>query len=355
MIKYSEIQLDQLAIHRVGNKNRAEKNFVSESLFTLSEEMTEDLMKYFIKPLKRSQDYYRFKGEEENYDSHPLHRAASTVFADPTALLAESENILNHLYSQSNHPKIKSGELFVAYFNGILIEDELVAGIGIFKSEQKSSFFDVSEGHNQLVISKKEGIHIEKLDKGCLILNYEGADGYRIVSVDNNNYEANYWLYDFLDVDYVRDESFHTRSYMQLCNDFSEQVIGEAASRNEQVQFLNNSVDYFNKNEVFDTDSFLEAVVPAKDDFEEGFKDNFKDEFKNFQKDYNLPATQNFSISNQALKSESKKLNNLIKLDTRIQIKLDFNNPEGCRDFLEKGYDESKGMSYYKVYFNEES
>ena len=122
---------------------------------------------------------------------------------------------------------------------------------------------------------------------------------------------------------------------------------------------MNNSVDYFNKNEVFDTDSFLEAVIPAKDDFEEGFKENFeekfKDEFRNFQKDYNVPASQNFSISNQTLKSESKKLNNLIKLDTRIQIKLDFNNPEGCRDFLEKGYDESKGMSYYKVYFNEES
>ena len=347
MIKYTEIQLDQLAIHRVGNKNRAEKNFISENLFTLSEEMTEDFLKYFIKPLKRAQDYYRFQGQEENYDTHPLHKAASTVFADPTTMLAESENILNHLYAQSNHPKIKSGELFVAYFNGILIEDELVAGIGIFKSEQKSSFFDVSEGQNQLVVNKKEGINIEKLDKGCLILNYEAADGYRIVSVDNNNYEANYWLYDFLDLDYVRDESFHTRSYMQLCNDFSEQVIGETASRNEQVQFLNNSVDYFNKNETFDSNTFLEAVIPAQDDFIE--------EFKSFQKDYNLTEAENFPISSQALRSESRKMNNTIKLDTRIQIKLDFNNPEGCRDFLEKGYDEAKGMSYYKVFFNEES
>jgi len=349
MIKYTEIQLDQLAIHRVGNRNRAEKNFVSEDLFTLSEEITEDFLKYFIKPMKRAEEYYRFQGQDGAYDGHPMHIAATTIFNDPTTLLAQSENILNHLYAQSNHPKIKSGELFIAYFNGILIEDELVAGIGIFKSEKKSSFFDVSENHNQLMVSKKQGIHIEKLDKGCLILNYESSDGYRIVSVDNNNYDANYWLYDFLDVDYVKDESFHTRSYIQMVNDFSEQVIGESetAGRSEQLEFLNNSVDYFKKNETFDSNTFLEAVVPAKDDFVE--------EFKSFQADYDLGEVNNFPISSQALKTASRKMNNTIKLDTRIQIKLDFNNPEGCRDFLEKGFDNSKGMSYYKVYFNEES
>ncbi len=347
MIKYTEIQLDQLAIHRVGNRNRAEKNFISENLFTLNEEMTEDFLKYFIKPMKRVEQYYRFQGEDGNYEGHPMHIAATTVFNDPTTLLAESENILRHLYAQSNHPKIKSGELFIAYFNGILIEDELVQGIGIFKSERKSSFFDVSESGTQLLVKKQQGINIEKLDKGCLILNYEGSDGYRIVTVDNNNYDANYWLYDFLDVDYVKDESFHTRSYIEMVNDFSEQVMGESTGRSEQLEFLNNSVDYFQKNDTFNTNDFLEAVIPAKDDFVE--------EFKSFQADYNFGDTEKFPISSQALKSASRKMNNTIKLDTRIQIKLDFNNPEGCRDFLEKGYDETRGMSYYKVYFNEES
>ena len=33
---------------------------------------------------------------------------------------------------------------------------------------------------------------------------------------------------------------------------------------------------------------------------------------------------------------------------------VDFNNPESSKRFIEKGYDDEKGMSYYKVYFNSE-
>ena len=61
-----------------------------------------------------------------------------------------------------------------------------------------------------------------------------------------------------------------------------------------------------------------------------------------------------FEISKPVLKAQKRKINNEIRLDTNIQIKLNFNNPESSHKFLEKGYDSKRGMHYYKVFFNNE-
>ena len=42
---------------------------------------------------------------------------------------------------------------------------------------------------------------------------------------------------------------------------------------------------------------------------------------------------------NPSCKKKKKKIKNYIKLDTNIQIKLDFNNPESSQHFIEQGYD----------------
>ncbi|MBC7555548.1 MAG: nucleoid-associated protein, partial [Chryseobacterium sp.] len=49
-----------------------------------------------------------------------------------------------------------------------------------------------------------------------------------------------------------------------------------------------------------------------------------------------------------------KSIKNVINLDTHIQIKLDFINPESAEKYVEKGWDEEKQMYYYLVYFNKE-
>jgi hypothetical protein len=79
-----------------------------------------------------------------------------------------------------------------------------------------------------------------------------------------------------------------------------------------------------------------------------------KKELDSFQEDFGLEDVNGFEISEPALKSAKRKIKNIIKLDTNIQIKLDFNNPETSAYFIEKGYDEVKGMHFYKVFFNEE-
>ena len=70
--------------------------------------------------------------------------------------------------------------------------------------------------------------------------------------------------------------------------------------------------------------------------------------------EHELTFADAFDISKPILQKEKRKIKNYIKLDTNIQIKLDFNNPESSQRFIEQGYDEERGMNFYKVYFNKE-
>lgn len=344
MVNLSNIQLTGLAVHRVSNKHRAERNYIAQKLSKVSNEVHDSLMRYFLKPMKRSEELFRFQ-HEESLEFNEVYSYAAAIFEDPANLLSESANILIHLYRQSTNPNIKSGDVFVAHFSDIMYDDEMVDGIGIFKAEQKNAFLTVTEGEDQLEVERLEGINIEKLDKGCLIINATKEDGYRLLSVDSNNYDTEYWIRNFLNADFVKDDIFHTRNYMDLVNTFSEQVVAPASDKKEQFKFLTDSVDYFTTHETFDFNDFTEKVIPDE---------KLATEFKAFQTDYALNEVQNFDISKRALKTAKRKIKSNIKLDTKIQIRLDLNNPEYSQDFLEKGYDEAREMSYYKVYFNEE-
>lgn len=345
MLNFSNIQLENIAVHRVGNKHRAERNFVSDSLLRPDEALIDALQTYFLKPLKRSEELYHFI-HSANLELNEMYSFATSIFNDPSSLLNESKHILQHLYAQSNHPNIKGGEVYVAYFSGLLIDDELVDAVGVFKSERKNTFLKVSDAGDSLVINVADGISIEKLDKGCLIINTDAADGYRVLTVDNNNYDALYWTHHFLAVDYVEDENFHTKLYMDMVTEFAQEVVAPAADKREQVAFMANTVDYFTNTETFDFQDFTEKVAQGNP--------AFKEELNTFRDDFGLSDTDGFDISKSAFKNAKRKIKSNIKLDTGISIKLDTNNPEASNNFVERGYDEEKGMYYYKVYFNEE-
>ncbi|MCB0644187.1 MAG: nucleoid-associated protein, partial [Phaeodactylibacter sp.] len=186
MIDFSTCRIDQVAVHRVGNKHRAEKNFRSEALLPLQDELLEALQNFLLKPFRKPQDWYQFQ-HSSDLQLNEVYTYAATIFEAPDRLLEQSGHILQHLYNQSEHPNIKSGEVYVVHFQDLLLGDELLDGVGIFKSEQKHRFLKVHESGTQLILDPETGIHLDKLDKGCLILNTEAADGYRLLSVDQNN------------------------------------------------------------------------------------------------------------------------------------------------------------------------
>jgi hypothetical protein len=349
MINLFNTHIESLSIHRVGNKSRNEEIFLSEQTFNLSDEIVPLIKEYFFKPFRdKEENYFQF-AHEVDLDYNDMFGFASAIFDNPSSVHEVSKKITKHLFEQSNHPHIKNGEVYVTHLTNINIDNNVVDAVGIFKSELQADFLQFENKGTHLEMILQQGINLNKLDKGCLIFNYKKEEGYKILTVDSNRYDAKYWLEHFLSVDAFQDENFITKKYLKFCQDFAKDVVLPAEDKKEEVMFMNRSVNYFAKNDEFEETNFLNEVLDNPD---------LIPEFKNYKVDrgekYSIEDITNFPIANAAVSDARRKMKNVINLDTHIQIKLNFINPESAEKYVEKGWDEEKQMYYYLVYFNKE-
>lgn len=349
MINLYNAQIESLSIHRIGNKSRSEGAFLSQEPYELNDELSPLLKEYFFKSFREKEENYFQFSHEADLEFHSLYNLASTLFQNPSQAHEISKEIAKLLYEQSSHPHIKPGELYVAYINGGILDNEKVDVIGIFKSELKQDFLQFRESEKNLELLLKQGVNLNKLDKGCLIFNKNAEEGYKVLSIDSNRYDTKYWLESFLGVDTLADENFYTKKYLKFCQDFAKDVVLPAEDKKEEVMFMNRAVNHFAKNDNFEESNFVNEVLenPA-----------LIPEFKNYKTErapkYKIEDLTTFPIANTAVSAARKKIKNVIELDTNIQIKMDFINPESAEKFVEKGWDEERQMYYYLVYFNKE-
>lgn len=343
MINFSNIILEKMAIHKVGNKSKAEKNFFSEVLYRPSASIEDKLLKYFLNPFKKVDETYQFNAPQN--DTNPMYNLFKSFIATKENFLELSQRISRHLYDQSKHQNIKPGEVFVVHFSELLYGDEMVEAIGVFKCERKNEFMQINVVDSELLLNFQQGFSVEKMDKGVLLLNVEQEDGFRVLSVDNNYYDTSYWLLDFLDVVHVKDDFYHTTSYLEMVDNFTKEVLAPKMDKAEQIQFMNDSVDYFAKHETFNFDEFATEIAPQPE---------VVAELRDYKNDFALQDVEAFSIAPAAINNAKKKIKNNIKLDTGVSIKMNFTNPEESKDLVERGFDEDKGLYFYKIYFNEE-
>ena len=349
MLNLYSAQIESISLHRVGNKSKAEPIFLSATPFSLSDEMAGLLKEYFFKPFReKEENYYRFFNDVD-VEFNEIYKWVDELFSDPSQSHTISKKITQHLYQQSNHPHIKSGEVYVAHFTDILLDNTKTDAVGIFKSELKHDFLEFEEQSDNLEILVRQGININKLDKGCLIFNTEKEEGYKVLSVDSNRYDAKYWLENFLGLIPLTDENFYTKNYLKFCQNFAKDVVLPAEDKQQEVLFMNRAVNHFAKNDAFEETSFLNEVMENPE---------LIPEFKHYKVEkgpkYSIEDVSNFDIANKAVSDARKKIKNVIQLDTNIQIKMDFINPESAEKFVEKGWDEERQMYYYLVYFNKE-
>lgn len=349
MLNLFATQLESISLHRVGNKHRGEPLFLSESPYPLNDELKGLLKEYFFKPFReKEENYYRFE-HEADLEFHTLHAAAAKVFQAPDRLHEASREIAQHLYGQSNHPHIKSGECYVVYMTDVLLDNERVEALGIFKSEVKQDFLQFRDKGANMDMLIQQGVNLQRLDKGCLIFNKNAEEGYKVLSVDSNRYDARYWVSEFLGLAPLTDENFYTRNYLKFCQHFAKDVVLPAEDKQQEVLFVNRAVNHFATNDTFEESRFLNDVLDNPE---------LIPEFRHYKTEkgpkYSIEDVSSFPIANKAVSDSRKKIKNVIQLDTNIQIRLDFINPESAEKFVEKGWDEERGMYYYLVYFNRE-
>ncbi|QBA64650.1 nucleoid-associated protein [Muriicola soli] len=350
MINLFNAQIDEVSLHRIGNKNKNEGVFLSEETQPLNDESRGLLKEFFLKPFREKEENYYRLSHEADLEFNEIYQAAQAIFKNPGQLQEVSKKIARHLYDQSDHPHIKNGEVFVVHFSNVILDNEKVEALGVFKSEIKQEFLQFEEKSSRLDLRLEQGVNLNKLDKGCLIFNVLQEEGYKVLSVDSNRYDAKYWLENFLGVNVLADENFYTKSYLKFCQNFAKDIVLPAEDKQQEVLFMNRAVNHFAKNDAFEETQFLNEVMENPD---------LIPEFKHYKVEkgpkYSIEDVSTFPIANKAVSESRKKMKNVINLDTHVQIRLDFINPESAERFVEKGWDEEKQMYYYLVYFNKET
>lgn len=348
MYDFTKAKIQSIVVHNIGNKYDEENLELSQSTMDFDDESIEQvLFNYFFSPFKKD-EMYQFS-HDDSLEFNEVYNYVSDVFDDNLSFYENSVLIAKHLYAKSNHPNIKSGELYIVHLKKCTFYDEVCDAIGLFKSENKETFLKVFLSNNNYQLGCENGINIKKLDKGCVIFNTTRKEGFKVCIVDktNKSNDTIYWRDEFLGLKPLDSSYFNTKNYLDLCKDFVKDVYNQenAAALPDQIDLLNRSIDYFKESDVFSESEFKDKIIQEPEVISA-----FEDYKQYYAEDKELQFKDNFGVSEFAVKDNKKNFKHVLKLDKNFHVYI-----HGERKFVEKGYDTAKDMNYYKLFFRDEN
>src|SRR5574344_195721 len=344
---FDNTTLEAVSLHKIGNKIGEEDIRTSSRVLSLNDDLTNLLLNFFLMPLKK-EIYFNFF-DERSLNYHIVYNSVSHIFENPESLLEESVILAKHLYEQGDNPKIKNGEFYTAYFENCELDGESVDAVGLFKSEHLDHFLKIrkSTTSNDYELQEDIGINTQKLDKGCLIFNSQKENGYVVCVLDSaKNSEGGYWIDLFLKLRERTDEFYYTQNMMTVCKEFVTKQLPEEFEVNkiDQADLLNKSAQFFKENDTFDLEDYTETILP-----DPAAARSFKYFKKAFEHEHDVEISDQFDLSEPAVKKQAKIFKSVIKLDKNFHIYV-----HGNRDLIERAYDEETGMYYYKLMYQYE-
>ncbi len=345
MIDYKRAGIDLLSIHFTGNKGLGEELKFSKTPKVLPETALKDALLHFFISSFRSEVYFHIDRKSKG-----IFRIIEEMATNKKYFHEGSKNISQHLFDQSTHPNIKGGELYVCYLKDMVTEGVMCDAIGIFKSENHETYLKVSEENGDYLLETEKGFNINKLDKGALIFLTEENKGYKVSLLDNsskNTEIAGYWQNDFLQLKPREDSFYHTQNFISLAKSFCEEVLTEEnnVSKNQQMMMLNKSIGFFKNRNKFSLNDFKNEVIPQRE-----VQNEFNDYRKQFYDANELQMIDDFQVSPSAFNKNKKYLRSIIKLDKNFHVYV-----HSKHEYIEKGFDEERGMKFYKLYFDNET
>jgi hypothetical protein len=359
-IRFTSATATGLVLAKVGHPQRDEPLETSKEVFKVAEDDQEALTALFLKPFKNL-IAHRFH-HHSSLDHHEMNGCAKTIFESPDSLYEKGCEIARRLYSKSNHPNIKSGDLCIALVKDIDVDGQLVQGICILKSESVVPFLSISTRDGDLHLHTEQGINPEKIDKGCLILDHLATKGYYVLTFDRSGTDSRFWVRDFLGVLPISDPSFLTKNYTNMAVAFMEKEKKErkgapqdAAADDEGPPWDTSgagqeALTYFEGKENFSLHEFEDEVLKTPD-----AKARFAEHRSKVEEEQGHRLEESFAISKKDVSKAKKKLtNSVMKLDTGVEIRLKPSAVAKADQVLEHGFDEGRKMKFIKVFFNED-
>ncbi len=345
MLDFNNTVIDEAIVHYIGSSERNELILSSSTLDLENENLAKSLVVFFLNHF-RSNGFYSFS-HNTSLNLNEIYAYTSDFFESKLSLIEASQSIAQHLKHVSVHPNIKGGELYVASLKGCVVDGELVDAIGIYKSETKDNYIKVSRHGLSIKVNSETGTNPKRLDKACIILNTEKDLGYKVCIVDNTNKdEARYWVDDFLRIKLRNDNFYQTKNYIELCKGFVTEVFNNEnkVDRADQVVMLNKAHDFFKTKDEFRKEEFEEEVMEQPE-----IIGAFRDYKKRYETEKGFEINDEFKISADVAKQSKKYFKSVIKLDKNFHVYI-----HGNREMVDRGFDEEKGMKYYKLYFEKE-
>lgn len=345
MIEFTDIKLDGIYVHQVGNKLRDENLKISKEDISFSDDETQSyLLKYFLSPFNNN-EVYNFSHPSE-LELNEIFLFVKRLFLSPEQLYKISIDISKHLYEQSTHPKINGGDFCICFFKNCSFDGINCDAIGFFKSEVKDVFLKFDSINDKVNIKHENGINVNKLDKGCLVFNLEEENGYKVCIIDSKSKDTQYWKNDFLNIKPASDNYHFTNNFLSITKEYVTKQLSDEfeVSKADQIDLLNRSVEYFKTNDKFEKEEFEKSVF-QENELIESFQ-NFDNSYRD---DNEIELSDSFDISSQAVKKQVRAFKKVLKLDKNFHIYI-----HGDKELIEQGV-EKDGRKFYKIYYNDES
>ncbi|OSZ79151.1 hypothetical protein CAP35_13125 [Chitinophagaceae bacterium IBVUCB1] len=346
MINFENSVLTNCIVHIVGNKTNDEKLLLSD-IEVVIESNEQILMDLFIKPFKILTGTFNFY-HDIKIAMNDVFTLADNIFENED-FIQNTQLIAKHLYNNAKHHAIKQGDLLIGLLDDIEYDGLITKGLIIIKSEKKESYIKIHSSKNKNVIEVDSGISKNKIDKACLIINDAYHEGFKVYTFEQSNIDTDYWNGDFLKIKQSTDKYRLTSALINICKEYSNSYVKSNFGKQEQVSFINNSINYIKEKDELNIQKFEKEFF---------IDDNERREFKKIKSAYinehNIEFPPTITVSKDVVTQLKKKIKNEIKLDTNILIKLEGSDIILTQQYIEHGYDNRRKMNYYKVFYNDE-
>lgn len=339
MIQINEAIISKIICHRVCNDEL--KSIISDDTIAIANSDDGKIFtEILLKPFQNSEMVYEFY-HEIDLNLNVIYKIAQDIY-NGGEFVRKSQDIVSHLVKSSRYPNIKDGDLLIATFEDVVVENKYCEAICICKIEDKVNFIE-PDYQNLQKTGVRKGISANKIDKACLII--FNQDNTIVCTTDKNRIDTQYWIEDFLSVRPKQNEYYNTKNMLTATRVFVTKEMPQVfsgVSKADQADILNKSVNFFKDNNTFDINEFTNDVMPEPE-----LKEQFNDFLSLYSEREGVELVDHFDISTPAVKKQARVFKNVIKLDKNFHIYI-----HGDRKLIEQGEDE-KGK-YYKVYFKEE-
>lgn len=354
-VRFISATVTRLVLAKVGHPQRDEPLQVSRQVYQVGADDQDTLSPLFLRHFKNLGPH-RFS-HHASLEHHEMQACSRKVFAQPDDLLEVGHVIAQRLYSKSNHPNIKSGDLCIAWVDDIEVDQQRVSGICILKSESIVPFISISARDGDLQLHTEQGINPEKIDKGCLIVNASEAKGYLVYTFDRSGSDSRFWVRDFLGVLPVTDSSFLTRQVADMAVAFvkEERKQQRETTGNDDIPPWETStaaqeaLSFFEEKEHFSMQEFEETVLRDPDTVAK-----FREQRRQVEEEVGQSLDDGFAISKKDLNRAKKHVGSVVRLDSGVEIHIKPSGASREEPTLERGFDEEKGLKFIKVYYERE-